>query len=84
MLRTDKPSVRELAHRAGGGLTVQLLWDSDTDRLTVSVTDESRGGCFQVPASPDVALRVFYHPYAYVPRGAFEAEVRSPRLHEAA
>jgi hypothetical protein len=76
--------VRELAHRTAGGLDVRLLWESASDRLTVSVTDERSGEVFEVAASPDTALHVFYHPYAYGRRGDAKAAAPESRLDEAA
>jgi hypothetical protein len=57
--------VRELAHRATGGLEVILFWDEATDELTLSVSDERTGAYFEFAAAPDEALDVFYHPYAH-------------------
>jgi hypothetical protein len=53
--------LRELAHRATGGLEVVLFWDEATDELTVSVSDKRTGAYFEFAAAPDEALDVFYH-----------------------
>jgi hypothetical protein len=57
--------VRELAHRATGGLEVILFLDEARDELTLSVSDERTGAYFEFAAAPDEALDVFYHPYAH-------------------
>jgi hypothetical protein len=56
---------RELAHRAGDGVEVSLLWDDADNRLTVSVVDSRTGDLFQLAAPAENALDVFHHPYAY-------------------
>ena len=57
---------RELAHRRTDGLDVRLLWDPDTDRVTVSLADSRTGEGFEVPVAPgERALDVFNHPFAY-------------------
>jgi hypothetical protein len=60
---------RELAHRAGDGVEVTLLWSSADNRLTVAVSDSRSGASFELPARPESALDVFYHPFAHA---AFE------------
>ena len=55
----------ELAYRSGDGVEVVLLWCRDDDRLTVAVSDTRTGLSFELPAKPDNALDVYYHPFAY-------------------
>jgi hypothetical protein len=56
----------ELAHRAGDGIEVRLLWESGGGRLTVLVTDFRSGSCFELVAgNGSEALDAFYHPFAY-------------------
>jgi hypothetical protein len=56
----------ELAHRAGDGLEVLLMWDRDDGRLVVIVDDIRKGGSFElVVADGRQALDAFYHPFAY-------------------
>ena len=56
----------ELAHRAGDGIEVLLLWDSDDTRLKVVVDDRRNGGSFELVADDGrQALDAFYHPFAY-------------------
>jgi hypothetical protein len=66
MTATHTSAWRELAHRAGGGIDVSLLWRARDDRLLVVVANG--GGLllrFAVPA-PD-ALDAYYHPFVYAP-----------------
>jgi hypothetical protein len=56
---------RELAHRSNGGVDVTLFWHSQTDELLVCVSDERRGAYFEINPERDLALDVFYDPYAY-------------------
>jgi hypothetical protein len=61
---------RELAHRAGDGINVYLLWSPGDDTLAVTVLDEA-GESFELVVDPHEALEVFEHPYAYAAyRGA--------------
>ena len=55
----------ELAHRSSNGIDVVLLWSRTTNRLIVSVADESTGDAFTVDAPREKALDVFNHPFAY-------------------
>ena len=56
----------ELAHRAGDGLEVLLLWDRRDGRLKVVVDDLRNGGSFELVAGDGKqALDAFYHPFAY-------------------
>jgi hypothetical protein len=57
--------MRELDHRGGDGVEVRLLWSEDDGELKVVVEDLSAGETFEVPASPENALDVFRHPFAY-------------------
>ena len=56
---------KELAHRAGDGVEVSLLWSPSDGRLTVVVDDAKAHERFALDAPPEEALDVFYHPYAY-------------------
>jgi hypothetical protein len=55
----------ELDFRAGDGLEVSLLWDPETNRVTVSVFDAKTGDDFGIDVDPADALDAFHHPYAY-------------------
>ena len=58
---------KELAHRTGAGVDVTLVWEhrDDEDTTVVCVCDSRDGAYFEIPAKPDVALDVYYHPFAY-------------------
>jgi hypothetical protein len=66
----NRESRRELAHRAGDGIDVYLLWSPCDDSLAVTVLDEA-GESFELVVEPHEALETFEHPYAYAAyRGA--------------
>jgi hypothetical protein len=57
--------IRELDQRTNDGITVTLLWNTETNRVFVSV-DEQRPGVsfdFAIPAAD--AADAFRHPFAY-------------------
>jgi hypothetical protein len=56
---------RQLALRESDGITVQLLWESDLDSLTLSVEDGRAGISFELPVARDRGLEAFHHPFAY-------------------
>jgi hypothetical protein len=60
---------RELAHRAGDGLDVTLLWSpangQNNESIVVCVCDSRAGAYFEIVAEPHLALDVYYHPCAY-------------------
>lgn len=59
-------TVHELAHRVNDGISVTMSWDSETDRVTVSVADSKTDETFEIAVKPaERALDVFHHPYAY-------------------
>jgi hypothetical protein len=60
---------RELARRSNTGVDVTLSWDAETDELLVCVYDERRDVYFEIQPERDVALDVYYHPYAHVGYG---------------
>ena len=55
----------ELDFRAGDGLEVTLLWNPETNRVTVSVFDAKTGDDFGIDIDAADALDAFHHPYAY-------------------
>jgi hypothetical protein len=57
---------RELCQRENDGISVTLLWDNESDRLTVIVRDWHRGETFGLDAQASDAMEVFHHPYAYL------------------
>jgi len=62
---THKIEVHELAHRKSDGIEVRLLWNSQTDRVSVTVRDERSGEGFELDVDSPDALAAFHHPYAY-------------------
>jgi hypothetical protein len=58
-------AVRELDRRHNDGTDVQLLWEPQTDRVVLALTDDRSGDSFSFEVDPGEALRAFHHPYAY-------------------
>ena len=63
-------SPEELATRSSDGVLVSLHWHREDDELVVSVEDTRTGERFRLPARPENALEVFYHPFAYATKVA--------------
>ena len=55
----------ELDVRSTDGLEVALLWQPETNRITVSVYDSKTGDDFDIEVDPAEATDAFHHPYAY-------------------
>lgn len=55
---------RELDFRSKNGLEVALLWEPETNRVSVSVFDGRSGDDFTLEVDPAKALDAFHHPYA--------------------
>ena len=75
-----KNDTRELDYRINDGLEVTLLWQPETDRVTVKVFDGKTGDDFDLTVDPADAMDAFLHPYAYAAsRGVhFVAGTRTP------
>jgi len=58
-------STRELDFRSNHGLEVALLWEPETNRVSVSVFDRRSGDDFTLEVDPAEALDAFHHPYAF-------------------
>jgi hypothetical protein len=69
MLITLEPTIRELDHRCADGIDVRLLWNSQTDRVSVAVEDQRSGEAFVLEVPGADAREAFTHPYAYAQRG---------------
>ena len=71
---------RELDVRASDGLEVALLWNPETNGLTVAVFDTKSGDDFDIEVSANEAMDAFHHPYAYAANHGvhFLAGVRTP------
>ena len=76
----SKNTTRELDHRSNDGLEVTLLWQPETDRITVKVFDGKTGDDFDLSVDSADAMDAFRHPYAYAAsRGVhFVAGARTP------
>jgi len=61
----NSTSTHELDHRSNDGLEVSLLWEAETNRVTVTVFDAKIGDYFDLEVNPAQALDAFHHPYAY-------------------
>jgi hypothetical protein len=61
-------TMKLLADRGTGGISVRLLWDetaaADSD-IVVEYEDQSEGVSFRVRPPRECALDAFYHPNAY-------------------
>ena len=71
---------RELDFRSADGLEVALLWQPETNGITVKVFDAKSGDDFDLDVEPADAMDAFHHPYAYAAsRGLhFVAGTRTP------
>jgi hypothetical protein len=74
-------SMRELDYRCVNGLQVQLLWNSETSCIWVSVSDVRTESEFLIEVRDgERPLDVFHHPFAYAPRQRLAAVLASPSL----
>jgi hypothetical protein len=69
-------TLRELAYRAHDGLQVTLLWDEESNEVSIGVVDERTDSSFWLPVAPGSALDAFNHPYAYAPAWVEPAVLR--------
>ena len=58
-------NTRELDYRVNDGLEVTLLWQPETEQVTVKVYDAKTGDDFDLTVDPANAMDAFRHPYAY-------------------
>ena len=61
----SQTAARELAYRNQNGLEVTLLWDPDSNEVSVEVIDQLDESVFRLPVAGHLALDAFHHPYAY-------------------
>ena len=75
----DMPSetIRELDHRHADGIDVSLLWDPNSDTVSIEVRDERRGESMRFEIDPAEAHAAFQHPYAYAGAGSVPELVRN-------
>jgi hypothetical protein len=57
--------IRELDQRQNDGIAVTLLWNTQTNRVFVSVVDARKGVSFEFEVAGADAADAFHHPYAY-------------------
>ena len=57
--------LRELDHRRSDGIEVTLLWNAQTNAVSVSVLEERHAVRFQFEVAASAARDAFHHPYAY-------------------
>jgi hypothetical protein len=62
---TEYTEIRELDRRAAHGIDVALLWEPQTNRVFVAVTDERTDERLHLAVNAADALDAFHHPYAY-------------------
>ena len=76
----SKNTTRELDYRSNDGLEVTLLWQPDTDRVTVKVFDGKSGDDFDLNVDRADAMDAVRHPYAYAASHGvhFVAGTRTP------
>jgi len=59
--------LRELAHRHQDGLEVTLLWDAESNEVSIELADERNETTIVFAVDAKSALDAFYHPYIYAP-----------------
>jgi hypothetical protein len=75
---TEMAGTQELDFRSNTGLEVALLWEPETNRVSVSVFDSCSGDDFTLEVDPAEALHAFHHPYALAAtRGVLTSGIRS-------
>jgi hypothetical protein len=57
--------IRELDQRTNDGITVTLVWNTETNRVFVSVVEQRLGVSFDFAVPAAEAADAFRHPYAY-------------------
>jgi hypothetical protein len=65
MFTTAEMAVRELDRRINDGFDVRLLWNSQSNRVFVTVEDQRDGVVFELTVDAAAALEAFQHPFAY-------------------
>jgi hypothetical protein len=61
---TQMSGMQELDFRSNDGLEIALLWEPETNRVSVSVFDARSGDDFLLEVDPAEAFDAFHHPYA--------------------
>ena len=65
-------TLRELAHRVSGGITVTLYWNERDDGTSVEIFHAATEQTLHFSVPQQHALDAFYHPFAHVPTPAGE------------
>jgi hypothetical protein len=65
MSATSEVAGRELDRRSNYGFDVMLLWDPETNGVSVAVEDQRYGFSLSFQVDPADALDAFQHPFAY-------------------
>jgi hypothetical protein len=60
---TDKR--RELDRRTADGIEVQLMWNPESDAISIVVWDHRDDEGFDLEVDREHAMQAFHHPYAY-------------------
>jgi hypothetical protein len=60
-----EPGVRELDHRTSDGIDVWLLWNTETERVSIAVEDHRLGQSLAFEVAAAEAIAAFQHPFAY-------------------
>ena len=67
--------IRELSHRMSDGIEVSLRWNSETNQVLVTVTEDQLGASFMFEVAAEDALDAFHHPYAYAAHRRYDGAV---------
>lgn len=62
--------VRELDFRTSDGIDVWLLWNQQTNHVSIALDDRHLGTSVLFEVDGADALHAFHHPYAYAPTDA--------------
>jgi hypothetical protein len=65
MQTQSETTVRELDHRNPDAIDVRLLWNPQTDQVSIAVVDQRLGRSLAFDVDGADALAAFHHPYAY-------------------
>jgi hypothetical protein len=65
--------LRQLDSRKNDGVTVELVWDSDTNRIAILLFPDGSNEAVGIPVPNHLALDAFHHPMAYFPESVSDA-----------
>ena len=63
----DREPLRELAHRASGGIEVTLYWSAGDDSTSVEVWHPASEQTLHFAVASERALEAYYHPFSELP-----------------